>query len=214
MSKKLLTLLAEEIKEQGFGRYFKDAILPSGQRIGDVKNVDLAKSKPIDITMPDTEELPSEVEDDVDIQIDDISGQSNYKNKGKPLNSEYFILHHTGGSGTPSGVINTLNRRKIGIQYIIDREGKVYRGLPKGSIGAHVKSQYPGFEQINNRSSEGVEIIAKNDGDVLDIQCKSALKLVKSLGYSQSNIYGHGEVSSNKPRSEGQKCKTYFKNNW
>ena len=63
MSKKLLSLLAEEIKEQGFGRYFKDAILPSGQRIGDVKSVDLATSKPIDITIPDTEDLPNDTED-------------------------------------------------------------------------------------------------------------------------------------------------------
>ena len=49
MPKKLLSLLAEEITEQGFGRYFKDAILSSGQRIGDVKSVDLSTGKPIDI---------------------------------------------------------------------------------------------------------------------------------------------------------------------
>ena len=47
MSKKLLSLLAEEIKEQGFGRYFKDTTLPSGQKIGDIKSVDLSKAKPI-----------------------------------------------------------------------------------------------------------------------------------------------------------------------
>jgi hypothetical protein len=47
MSKKLLSLLAEEIKEQGFGRYFKDVTLPSGQKIGDIKSVDLSKAKPI-----------------------------------------------------------------------------------------------------------------------------------------------------------------------
>ena len=52
MSKKLLSLLAEEIKEQGFGRYFKDVTLPSGEKIGDVKSVDLSKSKPISITTP------------------------------------------------------------------------------------------------------------------------------------------------------------------
>ena len=44
MPKKLLSLLAEEITEQGFGRYFKDAILSSGQRIGDVKSVDLERA--------------------------------------------------------------------------------------------------------------------------------------------------------------------------
>ena len=76
MTKKLLSLLAEEIKEQGFGRYFKVAILPSGQRIGDVKSVDLSTSKPIDLTIPDTEELSNEVKDDEDVIFQDIVKES------------------------------------------------------------------------------------------------------------------------------------------
>jgi hypothetical protein len=72
MSKKLLSLLAEEIKEQGFGRYFRDATLPSGQRIGDVKSVDLSTGKPIDITISNTEVLPNEVEDDKDEDDKDV----------------------------------------------------------------------------------------------------------------------------------------------
>ena len=68
MPKKLLSLLAEEITEQGFGRYFKDATLPSGERIGDVKSVDLSTGKPIDIT------ISKDVDDesDEDIYDDDI----------------------------------------------------------------------------------------------------------------------------------------------
>ena len=68
MPKKLLSLLAEEITEQGFGRYFRDAILPSGQRIGDVRSVDLSTGKPIDIT------ISKDVDDesDEDIYDDDI----------------------------------------------------------------------------------------------------------------------------------------------
>jgi hypothetical protein len=62
MPKKLLTLLAEEITEQGFGRYFQDAILPSGQRIGDVNNVDLSTGKPIDITIYRKEKKQKEEE--------------------------------------------------------------------------------------------------------------------------------------------------------
>jgi len=52
MSKKLLSLLAEEIKEQGFGRYFQDVTLPSGEKISDVKSVNLSNAKPIDLSMP------------------------------------------------------------------------------------------------------------------------------------------------------------------
>jgi len=231
MAKKLLSLLAEEITEQGFGRYFQDAILPSGQRIGDVKSVDLSTGKPIDITISDTEVLPDKVEDDEnyvggagsnneplkDNDIVDISGQSTYRRKNESLNPrKYFMLHHTAGRGTAQGVINILNNRipRLGVQWIIDRNGIVYRGLPDGSRGAHVAYQRNSMKHVNNSNTEGVEIIASDDSDVLDLQCKSALKLVKKLGYSLSNVYTHGEVSWNKQATEGKKCKAYFVKNW
>ncbi len=229
MPKKLLTLLAEEITEQGFGRYFQDAILPSGQRIGDVKSVDLSTGKPIDITISDTESLPNKVEGDEkyvggsnneplkDNDIVDISGQSTYKRKNERLNPrKYFMLHHTAGRGTAQNIVSILNNRRprLGIQWIIDRNGIIYRGLPDGSRGAHVAYQRINMGHVNNSNTEGVEIIANDDSDVLDLQCKSALKLVKKLGYSLSNIYTHGEVSTNKQKTEGKKCKAYFEKYW
>ena len=42
----------------------------------------------------------------------------------------------------------------------------------------------------------------------------TALKLVKSLGYQMSEIYGHGEVSTNKQPSEGKTCKAFIRKNW
>lgn len=157
-----------------------------------------------------------------ELSIKDISGLSTYPRKGEKMNPKYFILHHTGGRGTAEDVINVLNTRTykgkkqpLGVQYIIDRSGKVYRGLPNGSLGAHVAYFYNDApKDMSNYTSEGVEIIAKNNEDVLESQCKSALKLVKNLGYSLDRIYGHGEVSSNKQPTEGQKCKKYFKENW
>ena len=150
------------------------------------------------------------------LSISDISGQSNYGRKGEPLDArKYFILHHTAGRGSADDVIDILNNRGLGVQFIIDRKGKVYRGLPDGSRGAHVAYFYESApKDMNNGTAEGVEIIAKNDDDVLEKQCESALKLVKRLGYPLDKIYGHGEVSSNKQPTEGQKCKKYFKDNW
>ena len=228
MPKKLLSLLAEEITEQGFGRYFKDYILPSGQRVEDVKNIDLSTGKPIDIPIPSTEVLPNNIEDNEnyvgpnneplkDNDIVDISGQSTYRRKNERLNPrKYFLLHHTAGRGNAQGVINVLNNRipRLGVQWIIDRNGIVYRGLPDGSRGAHVAYQRNSMKHVNNSNTEGVEIIASDDSDVLDLQCKSALKLVKKLGYSLSNVYTHGEVSWNKQATEGKKCKAYFVKNW
>ena len=155
------------------------------------------------------------------LQITDISGESNFK--GKQFSPKYFLIHHTAGRGTPSQVVKILNCRHyngsskcttLGIQWIIDRNGKLYQALPKGSKGAHVASQKSGMGHINNSSAEGVEIIGSNDDDITIKQCKTALLLIKSLGYSLSNVFGHGEVSTNKQATEGKKCKTYATKYW
>ena len=148
------------------------------------------------------------------LDITDISGTSTFKSKKLPTD-KYFIVHHTAGRGTASQVIDVLNARGLGIHWIIDRDGKLYKGLPSGAKGAHVTSLYPSVpKELGNSSSQGVEIIAKQDNDILIPQCKTALKLVKSLNYPLSNIYGHGEVSSNKMKEEGKTCKAYMTKYW
>ena len=151
----------------------------------------------------------------------DISGQSILPYK--PLDSKYFVLHHTASKSTPTKVVNSLNCRWnkkkgrcdiLGIQWVIDRDGKLYRTLKEGAEGAHLRAQYSNIKQINNLSAEGVEIIGENDADITDEQCKTALFLIKKLGYSLSSVFGHGEVSRNKGSSEGKKCKTYATKYW
>ena len=155
------------------------------------------------------------------LQITNISGESKFK--GKQFSPKYFVLHHTGGKGTASDVIRILNCRHyngspkcttLGIQWIIDRDGKLYQSLPKGSKGAHLKAQKDGMGQVTNSTSEGVEIVGLNNNDILIKQCKTALLLIKSLGHPLSNVYGHGEVSSNKNPNEGQRCKAYVTKYW
>jgi len=157
------------------------------------------------------------------LEIIDISSQSNFKG-GQIKNNKYFIFHHTAGRGDAPGVIKILNCRKrknnkpgcmiLGVQFIIDREGKVYRGLPDGSSGGHVVRVGKGPLDVTNSNSKGVEIIAKDDKDVLIKQCKSALLLVKDQGFSLNQIIGHGEVSTDKMVDEGQKCKRYANKYW
>jgi hypothetical protein len=157
------------------------------------------------------------------LEIIDISGQSTFKGR-QMKNNKYFIFHHTAGRGDAPGVIKILNCRKrpnnqpgcmvLGVQFIIDREGKVYRGLPDGSSGGHVRREGKGPTDVSNSISKGVEIIAKDDNDVLIKQCKSALLLVKDQGFSLSQILGHGEVSTDKMVDEGQKCKRYATKYW
>ena len=48
MKLNLLKILTEEIKEQGFGRYYADITLPSGKKAGDIGGFDFEKMTPID----------------------------------------------------------------------------------------------------------------------------------------------------------------------
>jgi N-acetyl-anhydromuramyl-L-alanine amidase AmpD len=155
------------------------------------------------------------------LQITNISGESKFK--GKQFSPKYFVLHHTGGRGTASDVVRILNCRHyngsskcttLGIQWIIDRDGKLYQSLPKGSKGAHLRFQKDGMGHVTNSTSEGVEIVGLNNDDILIKQCKTALLLIKSLGHSLSNVYGHGDVSTNKNANEGKRCKTYVTKYW
>jgi hypothetical protein len=163
-----------------------------------------------------TTEVPNRKVVKESLSAEDISGSATMKSKGSPLkNDKYFILHHTAGRGTPQGVVGILNKRGLGVQWVIDRDGQIFQTLPKDSFGQHVapnKGSAP--SDMSNRTAQGVEIIAKNDNDVLIKQCKSALMIIKDLGYSLSNVYGHGEVQSNKMATEGQKCKRYATKYW
>jgi hypothetical protein len=224
----LLNILKEEIEEQGYGRYFQSVKTSSGERLGDISGYDFTKGEIIPKDFKTKTEVGSFNLFDEEFEIEgDLSGLSEYKRKGTPLKSnKYFVLHHTGGRGDAEGVINTLNiRGGLGVQWIIDREGKIYRGLPENSIGAHIRTS--GYmkngtpyrkdgmpSDMYNDNTQGVEIVGKNDSDILLTQCFSALKLVKNLGYSQSQIYTHGEINNHKMADEGQKCKTFFNENW
>ena len=155
------------------------------------------------------------------LDIKDISNLSKFPNLSLK-EKKYFIIHHTAGRGNEEDIVNILNTRKnkngkpiiLGIQYIIDRDGNVYRGT-KGSKGAHIGSFYPSApKDMSNSTAEGVEIIGSDDTDILIPQCKATLRLIKSLNYPLSNVYGHGEVSSNKMKEEGSTCKAYVTKYW
>jgi outer membrane biosynthesis protein TonB len=148
------------------------------------------------------------------LQMVDDSGSSTFRSK--PLKDDkYFILHHSVTKGDASGVVNILNKRGLGVQWVIDRDGVVHQTLGRGMKGAHVKSfGRSAPNDLSNSTTQGVEIVALDDSDILLKQCKSALLLVKLLGYPLNNVYGHGEVSTNKALNEGATCKAYLKKYW
>ncbi len=143
------------------------------------------------------------------------------KGKGKPLKDDkYFVLHHTGGEGSAEDVMNVLNNREVGalgVQFIIDKEGNLFRGLPAGTRGQHVNSNKltgSAPKDLSNSTAQGVEIVGADDTKINLNQCKTALLLVKSLGYTKGSIYAHGEIQSNKMPSEGATCKRYILKYW
>lgn len=135
------------------------------------------------------------------------SGVSNsigsVSSKGNLKERKGFIIHHTGGRGDVGGVINTLNQRGLSVQYVIDREGQIHQLLPSGARASHMRSGQGVGEGLSNSNTEGVEIIAKDDSDILPVQVEAAKQLVAQLGYSPSQVYGHGEVNPHKQRTEG-----------
>ena len=135
--------------------------------------------------------------------VDDTT--QNPFNQGK-LNSPvpFFIIHHTSGGGTVDGVYETFKERGFPAQYVIDRNGVIHRFLPDGALGYHAGNY--------NNKAQGVEIIAKNNGDVLQIQIEAAARLAHFLGYTKSNILGHGAAApkGHKEPDEGKAVVDYI----
>ena len=165
-------------------------------------------------------------------EIIDISDESEYARKGESIKSnEFFIIHHTAGHGTAHQVVRTLNTRKnkagqtikLGVQWVVDRDGTIYKTLPSGSRGAHVGSSDskknrnlgapPG---ISNSNAQGVEVVAKKDSDIkMPEQGIAVLKIIKHLGYTKDQIFGHGEVNpAHKQATEGATIKKYVLDHW
>lgn len=120
--------------------------------------------------------------------------------------AKYFVVHHTGGKGSADDVYATFYCRGLPAQYVIDRQGRIHRFMPDGTKGWHAGDGY-------NNNSIGVEIIALNDADVLDVQVKAAVRLIRFLGFSKNQVVGHGEIAGGrKQSSEGKRVLDYLKN--
>lgn len=129
-----------------------------------------------------------------------------------------MIVHHTGGEGDVQGVIDTLNQRHLGVQFVVDRNGSVYRLMPEGSKGLHMMNGWGAGAGLSNNNMQGVEVIARNDKDVLPAQVAAVKNLVaqqsKLYGYNpQTSVFGHGEVNpGHKEADEGMSSVNVIRN--
>ena len=108
----------------------------------------------------------------------------------------YFIIHHTGGTGTAEDVYRVFYCRGLPAQYVIDTNGRIYRFMPDGARAWHAGEGW-------NSRSIGVEIIAPNDRAITQAQKNAAIRLAQFLGFKIANIVGHGKISNNKQPDEG-----------
>jgi N-acetyl-anhydromuramyl-L-alanine amidase AmpD len=158
----------------------------------------------------------TEFKQEFEQEIEDISAKSTQPRMDPLKNDKYFVVHHTAGRGRAEDVVNVLNDRGLGVQWVIDRDGKVFQTLPDGVVGWHAghSDQKDAPTDLQNQTAQGVEVIAKDDADVLPIQVVAAFKLMKYLGYEKDAVWGHGEVTYNKQATEGQTIVDYWRENF
>jgi hypothetical protein len=131
---------------------------------------------------------------------------------------QIFVVHHTAGGDGRDGregsihTYRTFYDRGLPAQYVIGRNGGIYRFIPDGGKGYHAGNY--------NSRSIGVEVVALNDADVLPVQVVAAARLIHFLGFKKSQIFGHGEIApkdsrgyATKAPSEGKTIKDYILNN-
>lgn len=127
-------------------------------------------------------------------------------NFGEMKTPKNLVIHHTAGRGDTAGVINTFKQRGFPAHYVIDRQGNITQVLGGTQKGQHVKVNKSG---IVNSNSWGVEVIAKDDSDILPVQIEAAKQLATQLkntyGFDYSNAYGHGQIEGqDKQATEGK----------
>lgn len=125
--------------------------------------------------------------------------------RGKMESPQGLVIHHTGGRGTPEGIMEVFRQRGLATQYIMDREGQVFRALPDGTMGRHLRPSE--INGLSNRNAIGIEIIARDDADVTPKQRFAARNFINyassRYGFDKSQVFGHGELNSHKQSTEG-----------
>ena len=113
-----------------------------------------------------------------------------------------FIVHHTGGSEKDAnGVLDELNQRHLGVEFVAERDGRIVQIGGPGS--QNIKTGWGKGAGLNNSNIVGIEVIARDDKDVTPAQIQ-AVKNFHAAVYGNVPVYGHGEVNpGHKEADEG-----------
>lgn len=149
-----------------------------------------------------------------DAQITDAEGTPGNTLTGLPFEgagtrpeTKALIFHHTGSPAIRSvgDTRRTLERRGLGIQYIMERDGTIHQMAPDLERASHIKRGRGVGEGLSNQNTIGIEIVANDDSDVTPAQVESAKNFYRKLQtvYPGLQVFGHGEINKHKQRTEG-----------
>jgi hypothetical protein len=161
-----------------------------------------------ELTLADFRIGINSVEPITEEEIVNISADNTFRTGGVMRQVEGMVIHHTGGRNM-SGAVQTLKDRGLSVQFIVDRDGKVYQLTDKDNVIAFHARTNPG-ERFKNSNAIGVEVVGANDDDILDVQIQATKRLIRTLsekyGFDPANdVVGHGEVASHKQATEGRR---------
>jgi hypothetical protein len=138
----------------------------------------------------------------------DLSSQSRCKGcKDEPQTREFFVTHHSATSGDALEVLNILNARGMGVNWIVDKKGKAWLARPFDKRGDHIldsdNSRVQDFnvtvngKVLTNSNTEGVEVVGMSDAEVAanPAQIEATCQLIFALGYTPDKVANHGKIN-------------------
>lgn len=124
-----------------------------------------------------------------------------FKNRGRDISKiNTVILHWTAGANLNSD-IKTLRNKGFGYHFLIDKEGKVYQGVPASKRVSHGGNSYGPNGNYVNGTSIGISFSmlgTEDDNQFNQNQIDSCMNLILDLKQSLPNlkyISGHHWVS-------------------
>ncbi len=145
MRLKLLSTLSEEIKEQGYGRYYKDIELPDGSRIGDTRGYNFLDNKSI-----------KKIDKKINSKVLSNSSTVTYNNSGLVTLSQYKTIYPLSIKGRKTSPFGPRNRK---------HHNGIDIGIPDGTGVNAVADGEVVRSDMSNRKGYGNFIIIKHSVD-------------------------------------------------
>ena len=156
---------------------------------------------------------PKKAEEPTNVEVSAIELKTSTRSYGEMSEVKNIILHHTDTTTLKQTLNSFQTVRKEGYQlatqFVVDRDGKVYRVRKDKDVTYHVGKTHEKYKNnVTNENSIGIEIVSKDSSSFTEAQKASVKVLVdqlsKKYGIERSRVFGHGEISPRKMRTEGR----------